>query len=126
VPESVEFAAQGAASGSCRGDAQTLCLLSGRFAVRVNWSNPGDGSSGKGGANALSAYVGTFYFTDRSNVELMTKVIPFADRVVFFYGALSDLAYTIQVTDTVHGTVRTYQSTAGKLCGGLDNTAFAP
>jgi hypothetical protein len=115
-----------AASGSCRPDPQTLCLLSGRFAVRVSWSNPGDGTSGKGGANALSSIVGTFYFTDHTNVELMTKVIPYADRVVFFYGALSDLPYTIQVTDTLHGVVRTYQSTAGKLCGGLDNAAFAP
>jgi hypothetical protein len=115
-----------AASGSCRPDPQTLCLLSGRFAVRVSWSNPGDGTSGKGGANALSSIVGTFYFTDHTNVELMTKVIPFADRVVFFYGALSDLPYTIQVTDTLHGVGKTYQSTAGKLCGGLDNAAFAP
>jgi hypothetical protein len=124
---SAELAVGKAASGSCRPDAQTLCLLSGRFAVRVDWSNPGDGTSGKGGAKPLSTYVGTFYFTDRSNVELMTKVIPFADRVVFFYGALSDLAYTIQVTDTLNGgRVKTYQSTAGKLCGGLDNSAFAP
>jgi hypothetical protein len=116
----------GRASGSCRPDATTLCLLSGRFAVKVNWSNPGNGTSGQGGANALSNLVGTFYFTDRSNVELMTKVVPFPDRVVFFYGALSDLPYTIQVTDTVNGSVKSYQSTAGKLCGGLDNSAFAP
>jgi hypothetical protein len=123
---SAELGAAKAVSGSCRPDAQTLCLLSGRFTVRVNWSNPGDGTSGKGGAKALSSIVGTFYFTDSTNVELMTKVIPFADRVVFFYGALSDLAYTIQVTDTLHGAVKTYQSAAGKLCGGLDNSAFAP
>ena len=116
----------GRASGSCRPDANTLCLLNGRFAVRVNWSNPGNGTSGLGGANPLSNLVGTFFFTDRSNVELMTKVVPFPDRVVFFYGALSDLPYTIQVTDTLNGAVKSYQSTAGKLCGGLDNTAFAP
>src|SRR5882724_1320287 len=116
----------GRASGSCRADANTLCLLNGRFAVRVSWSNPGNGTSGQGGANALSNLVGTFFFTDRSNVELMTKVVPFPDRVVFFYGALSDLPYTLQVTDTQNGATKSYQSTAGKLCGGLDNTAFAP
>jgi matrixin len=123
---SAVLGARGNASGSCRSDATTLCLLSGRFAVRVNWQNPGNGTSGQGGANALSNLVGTFFFTDRSNVELMTKVVPFPDRVVFFYGALSDLPYSIQVTDTVNGAVRNYQSTAGKLCGGLDNSAFAP
>ncbi|HTQ80842.1 MAG TPA: hypothetical protein VMM92_12660, partial [Thermoanaerobaculia bacterium] len=113
-----------AASGSCRGDAQTLCLLDGRFAIRVNWQNPGNDTSGAGGAGRLSNLVGTFYFTDASNVELMTKVVPFPDRIVFFYGALTDLAYTIQVTDTVGGGVKTYQSTPGQLCGGLDNNAF--
>jgi len=44
--------------------------------------------------------------------------------VVFFYGALSDVTYTIQVNDTLTGATRTYQSTPGKLCGGLDNNAF--
>ena len=112
------------ASGSCRPGRTTLCLLNGRFAVQVDWSNPGNGTSGQGGADALSNLVGTFFFTDSSNVELMTKVIPFSDRVVFFYGALSDLTYTIHVTDTLTGATRTYQSTTGKLCGGLDNNAF--
>jgi hypothetical protein len=115
---------QGNASGGCRPDRQTLCLLDGRFAVRVNWQNPGNNTSGQGGPNQLSNLVGTFFFTDASNVELMTKLIPFPDRVVFFYGALTDLAYTIQVTDTLSGTTKTYQSAPGKLCGGLDNTAF--
>jgi len=53
-------------------------------------------------------------------------VVQFPDRVAFFYGALSDLPYTIHVTDTASGTVKTYSSTAGKLCGGLDNSAFPP
>ena len=48
----------GRVSGSCRPDATTLCLLNGRFAVRVNWSNPGNGTSGQGGASALSNLVG--------------------------------------------------------------------
>ena len=115
---------QSAASGSCRPDRTTLCLLDGRFAIQVDWSNPGNGTSGQGGADRLSNLVGTFFFTEASNVELMTKVIPFPDRVVFFYGALSDLAYTIRVNDTLTGAARTYQSTPGKLCGGLDNSAF--
>jgi hypothetical protein len=113
-----------AASGSCHADGATLCLLDGRFAVKVDWQNPGNGTSGQGGANALSNLVGTFYFTVASNVELMTKVVPFPDRVVFFYGALTDLTYTLHVTDTLSGAVKTYQSTPGQLCGGLDNSAF--
>jgi hypothetical protein len=112
------------ASGSCRPSRGVLCLLDGRFAVQVDWQNPFDGSTGQGGPSQLSNFVGTFFFTDPSNVELMTKVIPFPDRVVFFYGALSDFKYNLQVTDTISGRVNVYSSRPAQLCGGLDNNAF--
>jgi hypothetical protein len=75
-------------------------------------------------AQGFSKVAGTFYFTDPGNVELMVKLLQFPDRIAVFYGALSDLPYTLHVTDTATGTTKTYQSTAGKLCGGLDNSAF--
>ena len=56
----------------------------------------------------------------------MTKLVQFPDRIAFFYGALSDLPYSIHVTDNASGTTKNYTSTAGVLCGGLDNTAFPP
>jgi hypothetical protein len=112
------------AGGRCRGDRNTLCLLNGRFSVTVDWSNPGNGEGGAAVAAPLSNLVGTFYFDDPSNVELMTKLIAFPDRIAFFYGALSDLPYTIHVTDNSTGTTKDYASTAGKLCGGLDDHAF--
>ena len=111
-------------TGACRPDRQTLCLLDNRFAVRVLWQNPFDSSTGSGGPAALSDLVGTFYFTDRNNVELMVKIVPFPDRLAFFYGALSDFAYTIFVTDTASGVIKTYNGAPSRLCGGLDNSAF--
>jgi len=117
-------AERAAAGGRCRPDRNTLCLLNNRFAVAVDWANPGNGQSGAGVAAPLSKLAGTFYFTDPTNVEMMVKLLQFPDRVAVFYGALSDLPYTIHVTDTATGAVKTYASTAGKLCGGLDNTAF--
>ena len=113
-----------AAAGACRADRNTLCLLGGRFAATVEWANPGNGTGGVGGALPLSSLVGTFFFTDPGNVELMTKVIDFGDRVAFFYGSLSDLPYTIRLTDTSTGREKIYQSTPGRLCGGIDNHAF--
>jgi hypothetical protein len=113
-----------ATSGACRAGRDTLCLLGRRFSATVDWHNPGNGQSGSGSTVALSDVTGSFYFTDPSNVELMVKMIDFGDRVAVFYGALSDLEYTIHVTDTATGAVKTYHSTAGKLCGGLDNSAF--
>jgi hypothetical protein len=123
-PDLAALAPRRGSSGACRPDRDTLCLLNGRFAVRVHWRNPFDGTSGEGGAAPLSNLVGTFYFTDRNNVELMTKILQFPDRLAFFYGALSDLDYMIEVTDTASGAVKTYQSTPSRLCGGLDNSAF--
>ncbi len=111
-------------AGGCRPSRNTLCLLDNRFAVSVDWSNPGNGTAGAAVAQGFSKVAGTFYFTDPGNVELMVKLLQFPDRIAVFYGALSDLPYTIHVTDTATGATRTYQSTAGKLCGGLDNSAF--
>jgi len=123
-PAALVSRAARASSGACQASRTTLCLLNGRFTVTVDWANPGDGSSGQGTAAALSKLVGIFSFTDPSNVELMTKVIQFPDRVAFFYGALSDLPYTIHVTDNSTGAAKTYTGTSGRLCGGLDNDAF--
>jgi len=113
-----------AAAGTCKKDKDTLCLLNNRFAVKVDWRNPGDGSSGTGGAVPISTVTGAFYFTDASNLELMAKVIDYGDRLDFFYGTLSDLEYTITVTDTNTGQVKSYRNPAGNYCGGLDGGAF--
>ena len=123
APTRVQSSPLGKAA-SCRPGPSTLCLLKSRFAVEVDWRNPANGTSGQGGAAALSNVTGTFTFGDRSNVELMVKLLDFGDRIAFFWGALSDLDYTIRVTDTETGTVKTYQSRPGTLCGGLDNDAF--
>jgi hypothetical protein len=113
-----------ATSGSCRPGPNTLCLMNGRFAVSVDWANPGNATRGQGGAVPLSTVTGAFFFTDSSNLELLTKVLDFGDRIDFFYGTLSDLEYTLSVRDTVGGTVKTYHNVAGNFCGGLDNHAF--
>jgi hypothetical protein len=118
------FFPKAAASGSCKPGANTLCLGNGRFAVSVDWANPGNNTSGVGGAVPLSAVTGAFYFTDPSNLELLTKLLDFGDRIAFFYGTLSDLQYTLAVRDTVSGKVQSYHNAAGTFCGGLDNHAF--
>jgi hypothetical protein len=113
-----------AAAGSCKKDKENLCLLDSRFRVSVDWRNPGDGTSGTAGAVPVSGVTGAFYFTDPGNLELMTKVIDYGDRIDIFYGTLSDLEYTIMVTDTATGAVKTYKNAAGNFCGGLDGNAF--
>lgn len=113
----------GQATASCRPGPQQLCLDN-RFLVSVDWRNPGNGTAGQGGAVTLSKVTGAFHFGQASNLELMAKVITQGDRIDFFWGALSDLEYTITVNDTQTGAVKTYSNPAGKYCGGLQVDAF--
>ncbi len=126
--EAAAFAAParsaGAAAATCRTAGTRLCLQKGRFEIQVDWSNPGNGTSGHGGAVGLSDLTGAFYFTEKSNLELLTKLIDFGDRIAFFYGTLSDLEYTITVTDLATGARNTYHNPPGNFCGGLDDPAF--
>ena len=110
--------------GACRASSDTLCLLKGRFALKVTWKNQFDGSSGTGTPKPLSDLTGAFSFTDRSNLEILFKILDFGDRIAVFYGTLSNLEYTASVTDTTTGVVKTYHNPANNYCGGLDNTAF--
>ena len=41
-----------------------------------------------------------------------------------FFGALSDVEYTVTVTDTATNAVRTYRNAPGTLCGQADTAAF--
>ncbi len=111
-----------AAAGTCRPGPTTLCLLGGRFAASVTWQNQfAGGVIGSGMAGPLSNLTGTFYFSDPANKELLVKVLDLGDRVTVFYGSLSNLQYTLQVTDTSTGGTKTYFNPPGTFCGGLDN-----
>jgi hypothetical protein len=48
----------------------------------------------------------------------------FNNRFWFFSGALSNVEYTITVTDTVTGAVRTYFNPSGTLASIADLTSF--
>ncbi|HMB51815.1 MAG TPA: hypothetical protein VKU40_00775, partial [Thermoanaerobaculia bacterium] len=67
-------------------------------------------------------------FFNPANVELVTKVLYFppTDTYWFFYGSLSDVQYTITVTDTESGQSQTYFNPPGGTCGEFDTGAFPP
>jgi hypothetical protein len=118
------FGESGEAAADCSPGPGTLCLQQGRFQVTVDWQNPGNGQGGQAGAVPLSQLTGAFYFDSASNLELMVKILDLGNRVDVFYGALSDLPYTLHVTDTRTGAVKTYRNEAGHYCGGLEVDAF--
>ena len=112
----------------CTRGSTVLCLGEGnRFEVRVRWTNPNNGESGTGKAVPLVADTGALWFFDESNLELLIKVLD--ARLVnghfwVYYGALSDVEYTITVIDTVTRREKTYHNPPRRLASRADVEAF--
>ncbi|MBV8202956.1 MAG: hypothetical protein JOZ15_20250, partial [Acidobacteria bacterium] len=114
------------AAGACQAGARQLCLDGGRFAVTAAWTDFG-GNSGTGTAVALTGETGYFWFFATGNVETVLKVIDgrsLNGHFWVFYGALSDVQYTLTVTDTATGKVKTYTNPAGQFASVADTMAF--
>lgn len=110
----------------CVASDSALCLNGGRFRVEVAWGDFA-GNTGAGHGVALTGDTGYFWFFTASNVELVVKAVD--GRAVngnfwVFYGALSNVPYTITMTDTATGTVRSYVNPSGNLGSVADTTAF--
>jgi hypothetical protein len=118
--------AQRLATAGCPGTDQ-LCLGGGRFLVEVQYKDPTSGGTRAGHASPLTGDTGAFWFFSPTNAELLLKVLD--GRLVngyfwVFYGALSDVEYTITVTDTVTGKRRTYHNDPHHQGSRADVTAF--
>jgi uncharacterized protein YfaP (DUF2135 family) len=121
------FRAAEAREAACVANATTLCLNGGRFKAQVAWSVPAQGTSGPGMAVPLTGDTGHFWFFSSNNIELVLKVVDgrsFNDAFWVFFGALSNVQYTITVTDTLTGTVKTYTNASGQLASVADTAAF--
>ncbi|HXO20767.1 MAG TPA: ELWxxDGT repeat protein, partial [Thermoanaerobaculia bacterium] len=115
-----------AAAQGCTAGATTLCLNGGRFAVTAAWKDF-QGNAGAGMTVPLTADTGAFWFFGPTNLEVVIKVLD--GRAVnhkfwVFYGALSNVDYTLTVTDTTTGAMRTYHNPAGNLASRADTSAF--
>ena len=106
--------------------ATSLCLNTGRFGVSVAWATT-DGRTGNGNAVVLTDDTGYFWFFDSANVELVVKVLDgrsINGHFWVFYGALSDVQYTITITDGTTGLQRTYSNPQSNLASVADTSAF--
>jgi len=111
---------------SCTPTATELCLNGNRFRVAVTWRDF-DGNTGVGQAVPLTSDTGTFWFFDSANVELIVKVLDgrwLNGHYWVFYGSLSNVEYTITVTDTATGAVRVYSNPARHFGSSGDTDAF--
>jgi hypothetical protein len=114
------------ATGSCASSSTRLCLNGSRFAVEIAWKDF-QGNQGTGKAVQLTGDTGWFWFFDAANVEVVLKVLdgtPVNGHHWVFYGALSSVEYTVTVTDTQTGAIRTYRNSGGRLASVADTGAF--
>jgi len=110
----------------CAPGPQRLCLNGGRFAVEAAWKDF-QGHTGTGTAVPLTGDTGYFWFFSPTNVEVMTKVLDgrgLNGKFWLFYGALSNVEYTLTVTDTQTGAVKTYKNPSGQFGSVADTGAF--
>jgi len=115
-----------AATVPCQAGPQRLCLNNNRFAVEVAWKDF-QNRTGKGTVVPLTGDTGSFWFFEAANIELVVKVLdgrPANDHFWLFYGALSNVEYTLTVTDTQTGTVKTYTNPSGRFASVADTSAF--
>ena len=95
--------------------------------ARVEWADQRSGDTGVGTAVPGTDRSGFFWFFEPQNIELVVKILDARQvngRFWVFYGALSDVAYTITVTDTETGEQATYHNPPGEICGRGDTAAF--
>ncbi|HEY0512169.1 MAG TPA: hypothetical protein VGH73_09710 [Thermoanaerobaculia bacterium] len=118
--------AQRFTTATCALDPGQLCLH-GRFRVAVGFTDPRSGRPGTALALPLTSDTGGFWFFDPGNAELIVKVLDGRAANGHFWvyaGALSDVDYTITVTDTATGKARSYHNERHQLASRADTAAF--
>jgi hypothetical protein len=115
--------------GPCVADAQTLCLNGGRFRVQVGWETS-DGVTGQGnvvpGASDTS---GLFWFFNEANWEMLVKVLDgcsVTNHYWVFFAATTNVQFTVTVSDTQTGSVKTYVNPQGKAADAVTDTNALP
>ena len=116
----------GQVAPTCATSGQTLCLNGHRFSASVVWRNA---SHVTGGGQALSVTdnTGAFWFFDPTNLELAVKILDGRSvngKYWVFFGSLTNVEFTLTVTDTLTGAVKTYLNPQGQLASGADTSAF--
>lgn len=110
---------------SCETSGEVLCLDD-RYRVQAQWRDF-DGDTGSGRARAITSDSGAFWFFDEANLELMVKALDATainGHVWIFYGSLSNVGFTLEVTDTVTGQVIRYENPVGEFSSVGDTEAI--
>ncbi|HEY7113738.1 MAG TPA: hypothetical protein VIA45_12475, partial [Thermoanaerobaculia bacterium] len=119
-----------AAAGVCQPGTDHLCLLGSRFRVDLHVIDPSAGTEVPTRATARGERFGSFGFpTPAGDPDLPRIFVRMDDDASeanggqgFSVSSLSDVPYSVVVTDTSNGRVQTYDGR--RLCGAADALAF--
>jgi hypothetical protein len=106
--------------------ANAASLQSGRFFITVEWTD-GSGGTGSGHPVGLAGNTQGFWFFTPDNIELTVKVLDGRTtngHFWVFYGSLTNVAFTITVTDTTTGAQKVYTNDQGNNGSFADTSAF--
>jgi len=118
---------QAAAAGAdCTDTGTELCLNDSRYRVEVEWRDF-EGRTGSGRVAPLrSADSGVLWFFSANNWEMLIKVLDgcaINDKVWMFSAATTNVEYTLTVTDTETGVMRSYFNPLGQAAPAITDTA---
>ncbi|MEO8277535.1 MAG: hypothetical protein ABI639_15080 [Thermoanaerobaculia bacterium] len=105
---------------------QVLCIKNNRFRVESRWRDFA-GHSGIGHAEPQSEDSGAFWFFSPENLELFVKEVDgraFNDSFWTFYGALSNVEFTVLVKDMETGAQHGYFNRSGNFASQGDIESF--
>ncbi len=121
------FAAPQGLPGTCVPSPTRFCILNDRFAVTATWRDFA-GQTGTANAGTLTDDTGYLWFFNEANVEVVLKMVDagaFNQHFWVYYGALSNVEYTLTVTDTLAGgPPRIYRNSLGQFGSFGDIEAF--
>ncbi|HEX6085334.1 MAG TPA: fibronectin type III domain-containing protein [Thermoanaerobaculia bacterium] len=122
--------------GPCTPSATVVCLLNNRFQVTVDYVNPFSTPPNQPGTFLAARLLegvqnpdtALFGFSSAQAVEVVVRLQdarPFAPRFDVYFGGMTDVGYTVRVTDSTTGMTRLYSNQAGRVGGGVDRASFS-
>jgi len=111
-----------------------LCLLNGRFRLALFATDPRSGRTAVGNPvpeNEVFGFFSLAELTGSTDIpEVFVKILdasmlPTNPSFWIFYSGLTDVEYTIVVTDTARGIQRQFSKPGYSLCGNVDADAFS-
>ncbi|HBL31095.1 MAG TPA: hypothetical protein DD490_30075, partial [Acidobacteria bacterium] len=114
-------------SVACRRGPATLCLLDGRFLVRLHGRPGSTGPQRLAGAVAGTDRSGVFWFSSADNPVAVVQMVDgraINGKVWVLVGSLAPQPFTLTVTDLATGVRKAYPHAWGDVCSRMDKEAF--